>query len=508
VSLDANTFHSVYKSGESFLRVEVSNCSQPTLESQSIRLKVKSRSEIAAGSSASASNPRFEEKDVPPRRFRPPSHWPLVKFKSKFWATMSSGDAEVEYCTRVPRCDIRKSSEQEDPICDVLTVIWNKGRLACGHGAGTMTPSKSLYCDWFRSVEDTALKAYGRANCYRGFSLFVEDTSDLEALTSSFASNVLVAPHKVASYFLWPGGWSEPIDRTHVVSHVTMNRMLESMAKMEAQGVLTAYPNHSCCYRTLAAKEWLAQMCQNPLANVPLCIRIPTSLCVKDSKFAAERALQMLSSLQSRRQGPAAGNDICKGMAKVGFSWSSDGVKAFHDVSSLAARIQEYVDRPNNLQSCVLVQERVDPLTIEPCVHVIHGKVAGIGYVAMSPAGSGGGMEFETIHSEKDCIEKFFQGDRISFHKMRNEVDRLVKFWLDWLTYDNGELPAFTRLDFLVSYTPEKEEKVRVFTGEVCEIGVSICLTGEERRRCERPIIFDACLERQLLPREMLLALQ
>ena len=133
------------------------------------------------------------------------------------------------------------------------------------------------------------------------------------------------------------------------------------------------------CYRTLAAKEWLAQMCQNPLANVPLCIRIPTSQCVNNSTTAAERALDMLKVLASRRGGPAPGLEINRGMAKVGFSWSSDGVKSFNDVPSLAKRLQEYVDRPNNLQSCVLVQERVEPLTVEPCVHVIQGKVAAIG---------------------------------------------------------------------------------------------------------------------------------
>ena len=88
----------------------------------------------------------------------------------------------------------------------------------------------------------------------------------------------------------------------------------------------------------------------------------------------------------------------------------------------------------------------------------------------MAQAESGGGMVLDRIYDEKDCLNKIFNGDAVSFTKMRNEVDRLVKFWLDWLTFDNGELPAFTRLDFLVSYTPDQNPPVRVWTGEVEEV--------------------------------------
>ena len=117
----------------------------------------------------------------------------------------------------------------------------------------------------------------------------------------------------------------------------------------------------------------------------------------------------------------------------------------------------------------------------------------------------GGGIR--GILDQQRCIDEIFNGDKRSFNLMRDEVDRLVQFWLDWLTYDNGELPAFTRLDFLASYTPDQTPPVRVWTGEVCEIGVSICVPGEQRSGCERNWIFDACLERQLRPAKMEFAL-
>merc|ERR1740117_1501172 len=139
--------------------------------------------------------------------------------------------------------------------------------------------------------------------------------------------------------------------------------------RMESCGIATRWPHHLQIWRCLACKDWVVSLSLVSKYHVPLTIRVPKSLIIRDARRAAQQALVTMWQLQAERRadvlyaGPTA-SDWQQGcpercVAKLGFSYEGVDVKMVDGEHRLAEALYTLVTQPGYTNDCVHVQQRV-----------------------------------------------------------------------------------------------------------------------------------------------------
>ena len=244
-----------------------------------------------------------------------------------------------------------------------------------------------------------------------------------------------------AMYFLWGS------NHDGKPGYVFSSDLIALMKRMEANGIVTKYPNHAELYSLITSKTYQAILSTNPLLAIPATCMIPVSRFLRNPFLACQNI------------------PFNEGVVKIGGSWMGDGVRAF--TSDLQAKAQSLVEQGGVVDS-LIVQKKINVLC-EPRVFLFNGKIENIRYTWNEKTDSVTGR----IHALRTCPqsragEELFAGNLENQKKAELRIAELVIEWTRWLETVTGELPVFVRIDFLV------DTDINVWTCELGEMGSSM----------------------------------
>lgn len=324
---------------------------------------------------------------------------------------------------------------------------------------------------------------------YEIFTVFIRETSDLRSLDPGQLRAMLTGENVVAWYFLWP----TPCGNTNPWGYVSEEDLFPFMHAMERVPVRTGWPHMSHLYRQLAGKLWVPQMCLHKEYRVPPTTRIYFADFEYNNRRAVIQALDVIMRLRknlwNREPVPY---DRFKGVVKLGFSWGGLDVLPFKGIASMMKNVKTLFSHPECRNTACLVQEMVADVVAEHRVLCFYDKVAQrfhkeplwsiIGKPAQHAKHKVNAFDVDEFQcafgitlSRQKVASELFQGDYLACRKVEEEASRLVDRWLLWFQTESPEPPQCTRIDFLITRSPDQGGAASVWTCEVGECGASLC---------------------------------
>lgn len=378
----------------------------------------------------------------------PTGEWVRVQFSDKIWTDSKGAVLEERSLFEWKSADsVLIAQNVPSPDSSVLVVRWG-GQVAVDGARFDFAVSDKLIQDCMQALHEkfgTKLEI---------FTVYVSSSSDLRKVNELWASEALCnGKQRAALYFLW--GCNNDSKPGYVLSA----DLTDLMERMESVGVVTRYPNHSQLYKAITSKEYQATLCTNTQLAIPPCVAVPASLIL--ANMAGDQ-LASLSLLKESVWGSA--DPVTDGVVKVGHEWMGDGVRSFSGSTDLAGKLQVMLEGSHGRPPCVLVQDRVKHVVVEPRLFVFKGQVKGIRYTWNTKHDSRTGR----IHGLRTCsqakaADERFNGDLGAQQFVERRLAYLVNQWNMWLLASSSESPSFVRMDFLVEKlaagdTPGAEE--------------------------------------------------
>lgn len=316
---------------------------------------------------------------------------------------------------------------------------------------------------------------------YEVHTAWVQTSQDLLQITGDEVRNLLRGPHISNWIFLWPTRSTTADSQPGCVGEYEYFAMTQ---RLERAGIPTGWPHTAYLYRQLSGRLMTPQMCLHPDYKVPATTRVHYAEFAEASEDVADRAIGcMLDIRSSMGAPPVAGPSELRAVAKLGFSWCPGSTESFCGASSLIQGLNRLFQLPGSNQIVCMLQEVAPDVVCEMRLLCFHDASKGSYSFAqerlwLRPQPDGGLLEEQggpapTVVSEAEALEEFFKGSEEAMTKAKEEADRLAEWWQCWFVTECPEPPHYTRLDFLVSFTPEKGASV--WTWEVMDSGSSLC---------------------------------
>jgi len=335
--------------------------------------------------------------------------------------------------------------------------------------------------------------AFAATGTYEVYSAFVRSAADLELVNGTLLRS-LRGRHRAGIYFLWPT--QQPAVERRLAGAVEGGALLRLMERMEVGGVASAWPHRSDLYRQLAGKLWVPEVCrQRPDLHVPATVRVDLQAWRANSDAAVTSIIQELIASRSGDGRVAYSLDDFRGVAKLGFSWMGEDVRAFTGKQELVKVLRGMLDDACSDLVC-LVQERIENVDCEfrlvCCRDLARGPDAVtwelVRMKQKSVRSSTGSDSFSMASHEtmsaQEAARLFFGGKARALQATEDEVKRLGTMWLQWFR-DQGygtPGPAF-RLDFIIANAAKSRGRSpQIWTVELCECGGSLCGLSHDAR--------------------------
>lgn len=388
---------------------------------------------------------------------------------------------------RVPRSLVRPmGSSLPEAALSLLVVRWGNY-----HGGSKSSRSHDITND--AMLRDILLdRGSPHAACaptgsYEVFTAFIRNTDDL-SFVEPLLARTMRSSNRVGMYFLWPSQ-SHRLSSGMVSEHV----LLDLMHRMEMEGVRTCWPHPQALYRQLAGKLWAPGVSRGrPDLRVPPTVKVDWQRfrMATDVVQVATGIIQELIGMRPQG-GAAAAPDSYRGVAKLGFSWMGEGVRAFEGPRGLVAAIRDLRLGTTDAPVC-LVQERVEGVACELRLVCCRDRAREdvtweLVRMRQKPQRrqNGGADDFSVASHENMKFEEatadVFGGRSQALKAAEDEVRRLGKLWLQWFESEGFGLPAPAfRLDFIVANAARAVPQV--WTVELCECGGSLCSLAHDAR--------------------------
>lgn len=402
---------------------------------------------------------------------------------------------------RVRRALVR-TVDMEQPIAEVslLVVRWwdyhnKKHRISRSHNVA----NEGLILDALEEM-GSPYANLGDEGRYDVHSAFIRKGTDLRLVDKSVAC-ALRGQRRVAYYFLWPT--QKPATERRMPGAVAEPALFDVMSRMEQEGIRTVWPHESQFYRELAGKLWPARVSrQRPDLRVPATVRIDMQRWASDPVSAARDAIAALEDIRVgrvRRCRVERGAGF-RGVAKLGYSWMGQEVRAFQGQDSLLKVLMQLLDGASPNVVC-LVQERIEDVVCEVrficCRDLASGSKSvkkEVVRMKLHPPRQGDfSLTSHEVMSADEAARCVFGGGRVGANigrAVEADAGQLADLWLQWFQDEGYGLPSVCRLDFLVSWS-NGQSHADVWTVELCECGGSLCGFTASRRTAA---IFNACL--------------
>ncbi|CAE8722922.1 unnamed protein product, partial [Polarella glacialis] len=310
---------------------------------------------------------------LPRDRLRKPMFWPSVQKCGDSWLDSAGRPCDQPPITRVPpeTVRVRSVSDAKRPAAALLVVL---PANPTSSGVGGMTPNWELVA----ALEEALYARLGAD--YEMHVMLISEEGQLPQVNEADVAAALSGSERAGVvYFLCPqcvvGDFRTKSWLIHDVPFFAL------MERLERAGFPTIWPHPSHLYRILAGKEWPPHLCLSPEYRVPLTTRVPRSSVVADPVRAAQQAFKALAGLRSfvvadtARQGTKGDATHTRCVAKIGYSWKSEGVAMCDGPEELGSALQ--VMSSNGWHNSFLVQERIDGVVCEGMVFLLSGRPVG-----------------------------------------------------------------------------------------------------------------------------------
>ncbi|CAE7941554.1 unnamed protein product [Symbiodinium necroappetens] len=348
------------------------------------------------------------------------------------------------------------------------------------------------YCDHFQQYLKTG---------YEVWTVYIEDKSDMMKIAD--AAHLIFGSHhpmrrakKVcAMYHLYPTGFEEhcvPNSETGGdggAALVDQQAFYQMMQAVERAGIPSRFPHDSGFYEILTSKRWTYYMALVPHLNLPATVALPRMLieqnggsCAKAANWAYEALDKVRQKQRSLRgEAPTEGGPLCKGVAKLGFSWEALDVKYWEGKAGLQTAISqltqaieisdEYTGQPHNLEA-LIIQEFVEH-DMELRLYVVNGEVEATIYTKFCKIKPNNEFGDFKEHFTLEEAAEWMGGDVATLKDGERQCREITAHWMDWVSMQTSQTPPGIRFDYFVGRTGEPG-KAKVRTLEICELGFSM----------------------------------